>query len=486
MSIPTDPPYCLVCPTTYIKGIKPNYFDTRNSPVGMRLHRCVCQATLQFSNTDPKQCTKYAGSHLIIPHRAQYNNCLYPSILEMWNHCGPLIDPATGEPCPMEVVGDFKAADPIFKGCYRDSLLYLDDDLAQLRWEKVYLPTFQEEIPVPPSPSYRQDREPVAAKQSPCWVAAPDTSAEFPKSKCSSSKSGPPWGTGRSSNTSTPKCPDSTSAKKPSHPQESTPDCQAKSPQDCNSWKCGHSPSPTAGSAGCKQRDLHGVDSGTVDTTLPIGSSTMDTFRRPTGSLSEVIDPLAPSITSTPLGKAGLREGRTNSSDSKYSSASLFASSSFNLPSFLSVGLGSLTPLVPSVAGSHNISSTWPPNSFPSRPSTLQLTIDQANSIFGLASECQALSIKLAKDFQVLSGLEAIHRNFVQGTVHEMLTLGRSAQEATYATILQDDITEAEHKAMRRRLHSKADAAWKKMHDVMYNHQLEYDGGCLISSRSWK
>ena len=28
---------------------------------------------------------------------------------------------------------------------------------------------------------------------------------------------------------------------------------------------------------------------------------------------------------------------------------------------------------------------------------------------------------------------------------------------------------------MTRRLHSEADTAWKKMHEVMYNHQLEYD-----------
>ena len=380
-----------------------------------------------------------------------------------------------GEPYPMEVVGDFKAVDPIFKGCYGDSLLYSDDDLAQLRWQKVYLPTFQEEIPVPPAPSCRQDREPVAAKQSPCWVAAPDTSMESSKSKHSSSESRPLQGTGCSSNTSTPKCPDSTSTKKPSHPQESTPDCQVKSPQDHSSQKHGCSPSPAAGSAGCKQRDLHGIDSGTVNTTLIIGSSTMDTFHSLTGSLSEVIDPLAPSITSTPLGKAGPGEGRTNSSDSRYSSASLFASSSFNLPGFLSVGLGSLTPSVPSITGSHHISSTWPPNSFPSGPSTPWLTIDQANSIFSLASECQAFSIKLAKDFQVLSGLEAIHRNSFQGTVYEMLTLGHSAREAVYIAILWNDITEAEHKAMTRHLCSKADATWKKMHEVMYNHQLEYD-----------
>ena len=34
---------------------------------------------------------------------------------------------------------------------------------------------------------------------------------------------------------------------------------------------------------------------------------------------------------------------------------------------------------------------------------------------------------------------------------------------------------EVEHEAMTCRLHSEADAAWKKKHEVMYNHQLEYD-----------
>ena len=201
----------------------------------------------------------------------------------------------------------------------------------------------------------------------------------------------------------------------------------------------------------------------------------MDTFHSLTGSLSEVIEPLVPSITSTPLGKVGPREGQMISSDSRHSSASLFAISSFNLPSFPSMGLWSLTPSVPSITGSHHVSSTWPPNAFPSRPSTLQLTIDQANSIFGLAFECQALGVMLAKDFQMLSGLEAIHHNSIQGMAHEMLTLGRSTREATYTAILWDNITEAEREAMTRCLHSKADAAWKKMHEVMYNHQLEYD-----------
>ena len=75
----------------------------------------------------------------------------------------------------------------------------------------------------------------------------------------------------------------------------------------------------------------------------------------------------------------------------------------------------------------------------------------------------------------MLSGLEAIHCNSIQGMAHEMLTLGCLARKAAYAAILQDNITDAECEATMRRLHSEADAAWKQMHKVMYNHQLEYD-----------
>ena len=196
MSIPTDLPYCLVYPTSYVKGIKPDHFDTHNSPAGTRLHHCVCHTTSQFSNNDPKLRTQYIGSHLILPRGAQYNNRLYPSILELWNHCIPLIDPAMGKPCPLEVVDNFSTTDPIFKGCYRDFLLYSEADLGRLRWQKVYLPTFQGEIPVPPAPSYQQVREPAATKQSPHRVAAPDKSVESPKAKHSSSKGRPSWDSG--------------------------------------------------------------------------------------------------------------------------------------------------------------------------------------------------------------------------------------------------------------------------------------------------
>ena len=198
-------------------------------------------------------------------------------------------------------------------------------------------------------------------------------------------------------------------------------------------------------------------------------------FDSPTGSHSDVTELFPPSITLTPLGIAGPRQWRTTSVESRQSLASIYTSPNFNIPGYPAVGPGNLTPTVPSIAGSHHMSSTWPPGVFTSGSSSPRLTIDQANSIFKLAAECQALSIKLGKEFKVLSGLEAMHHNSIKGMVHETLTLGHSALEATYLAILQDKVSKAEHEATTRCLRSEADATWKEMHEVMYNHQLHYD-----------
>ena len=250
----------------------------------------------------------------------------------------------------MEMAGNFRAADPIFKGCYRDSLLYSNADLHWLRQQGTHLPVFQGEIPMPLAISHQQVWEPAVTKQSPHRVATLDTPAESPKAKCSSSKSGPQQGLGCSSNTSNPKCPDSTSAKKPPCSMKPTPDDQEKSPKAHSSGKHGHSPSPATGSARHKWRDLHMEDSSTVDTTLPISSSIFDGFHSPTGSFSNVTEPLPPSITLTPLGQAGPRHGHITLADSRHLTASLFTSLNINVPGYPAIGLRSLTPSVPSIA----------------------------------------------------------------------------------------------------------------------------------------
>ena len=72
MSIPTDLPYCLIYPMSYKRDVEPDHFDTHNSPARTCLHCCICHAILQHINDNPNQHREYAGSCLILPHRAQY------------------------------------------------------------------------------------------------------------------------------------------------------------------------------------------------------------------------------------------------------------------------------------------------------------------------------------------------------------------------------------------------------------------------------
>ena len=88
MSIPTDPSYCLIYPTSYMRDVDPDHFNTRNNPAGTHLCHCICCATLQFANDDPNQCREYSSSRLILPHRAQYKERLFPETLKPQNHGG--------------------------------------------------------------------------------------------------------------------------------------------------------------------------------------------------------------------------------------------------------------------------------------------------------------------------------------------------------------------------------------------------------------
>ena len=126
--------------------------------------------------------------------------------------------------------------------------------------------------------------------------------AESPKTKHSDGKGGHHRSSGCGSNTSTPKFPDSTSAKKPSGSKEQVSKEQDKSPRSHGSHKCDRSPSPPAESDGCKQKEAHTEDTRKLNSTLPISSSGFDGFHSPMGSHSEATELQPPSITLTPLG----------------------------------------------------------------------------------------------------------------------------------------------------------------------------------------
>ena len=129
MSVPMDPPCCLIYPTSYTKDVEPDHFNTCNNPAGTHLHCCICCTALQHMNDDPHHHREYGRSCLNLPCGAQYKEQLFPKILKLWNHWALLTDPITKEPFPMELLGDFRSTDPIFKGCHGDSFLYSDVDL---------------------------------------------------------------------------------------------------------------------------------------------------------------------------------------------------------------------------------------------------------------------------------------------------------------------------------------------------------------------
>ena len=145
----------------------------------------------------------------------------------------------------------------------------------------------------------------------------PNPAVESPKTKHSSGKGRHHRSSGRSSNTSTPKCPDSTSAKKPSNSKEPALKEQDKSPKSHGSRKHGCSPSPSAKSAGHKWKEAHTEDTHELNSTLPISSSRFDGFCSLTGSHGEATELQPPSVTSTPVGLGAPRQWRSTSEESR-------------------------------------------------------------------------------------------------------------------------------------------------------------------------
>ena len=139
-------------------------------------------------------------------------------------------------------------------------------------------------------------------KRSPTQATMPTVAAESPKTKSSSGKGGHHRSSGRSSVTSTLKCPDSTLAKKPSSSKEQVLKEQDKSPKSHSSRKYGRSLTLPAKSNACKQKEAHTEDTCKLNSTLPISSSRFDGFCSPTGSHSKATELQPSSITLTPLG----------------------------------------------------------------------------------------------------------------------------------------------------------------------------------------
>ena len=93
------------------------------SPSGLHTEACICHSLLYLMDMGPANRQKFKGSHLLVPHGMQYKTRL-PIIAEPHNHCRLLMDLKTGEPYPMEVVGNFCLKDAFFPSCLGDSFMF--------------------------------------------------------------------------------------------------------------------------------------------------------------------------------------------------------------------------------------------------------------------------------------------------------------------------------------------------------------------------
>ena len=82
--------------------------------------------------------------------------------------------------------------------------------------------------------------------------------------------------------------------------------------------------------------------------------------------------------------------------------------------------------------------------------------------------------MELAKQFQNLSGLEAVHCAMIQATAHETINAGHMAHNAAFSTDTANQMDKDCKKSLCQ-LHTEADQAWKDTNDVIFSHQLRYD-----------
>ena len=189
----------------------------------------------------------------------------------------------------------------------------------------------------------------------------------------------------------------------------------------------------------------------------------------------------APTSSSTPYKSGPQQYPRSSSTNSRLSTmaldAGLYNSFSFSGPT--GFFRGGATPM-PSVSGScHMSSSTWQPPGLTSSPATQTLNAEQSTEIFNLAAECQALSTDLAKQFQKLSGLDMMHHTMAQDTAHETINAGQLAWEVVYSTsstLRVGQPRDKKHEETMQQLHAKANKVWKDPNDLVFQHQLHYDG----------
>ena len=177
----------------------------------------------------------------------------------------------------------------------------------------------------------------------------------------------------------------------------------------------------------------------------------------------------------------------SNSTDSRCSRTPLdtLLYGSFSYHGSAGVGHSSITPMT-SMAGSQqvtaghqqHVAAAWFVFSC-SATSPRHLSAEQVVEIYQLATECQALGTELTKQFQNLSGFEAVHCAAAQATAHETINAGCMAHNTAFSAVTANQL-DGDHEKFLCQFHAEANQAWKDMNDVIFSHQLKYDSQLVV------
>ena len=188
---------------------------------------------------------------------------------------------------------------------------------------------------------------------------------------------------------------------------------------------------------------------------------------------------ICPTSTSTPNKTESGTCALSASNNSRHSITpfKMGLSGSFSIPSYAGAHCSSITP-VTSVARLQQVTSSGWHLPAPFSPLTFQgmdtLSSEQAAEAYQLSTECQALGSNLAKWFQTLCRLEAMHHAMAQATAHETVHSGCIACSAAYGVTTTTKKAE-EWESTLRGLHEEANKAWKDANDIIFSHLLKCD-----------
>ena len=136
MAYATDPPYCMVYAVDYKNTSDPSKMtpcEPLNHTYAMVTSNMVVRRLLSLPNWEPVERKLTKGGRLLIPRGVLFGPGMFPEIVILCNHAGPLIDSTTWQEVLFWTIGPFWAIDTIFPGLSGDLELFTTEEVAKLK-----------------------------------------------------------------------------------------------------------------------------------------------------------------------------------------------------------------------------------------------------------------------------------------------------------------------------------------------------------------